>query len=488
MGGEASTGRELGHCEGRWRRSQRRRRRRWSRRGLATLAGCFGVAAGTLGLIWGSRRDESRAEAQTAVAAPGRPAARLSAPPPDLLERLPVTRRVLDLPVETNRIGAERFVEVVQTPGSGLGAAGALRVAYTLDPELTRQVFRALRNGRVALGHVILLDPRNGRVLAYASTDIEHFPPTRTYPAASLVKIITAAAALDRDPGLADLPCRFRGSPYRLTPARIDPPKVGVEVSLRKALASSNNQCFAQLAVHAVGEGPLLSAISRFGWLAAPAPAHAPGSADPGEDRYDIGRLGCGLAGSRITPLHAAQLAASLARGELVAPRWIEAVYDAEGRELALPTAASTRQIMTVELARELRSMLVDTTRRGTARRAFRRRNGQPLLGPVAVAGKTGSLSGHDPEGRYEWFAGVAPADAPQVAIAVLVVQGDLWWRNASQIAAEVLQKVFCEGRDCRPEHVARWVRAPTATAAVPGDEPTESRTALRNSEFPPNI
>ncbi len=416
---------------------------------------------------------------------------RLTLPPPGLLERLPVTERVLDLPVATNPLGAERFHEFVQIREAAPDRENSFRVAYTLDPELTRQVFRVLLNGRVALGHVILLDPRSGRVLAYASTDVQQFPPTRAYPAASLIKVITAAAALDRDPSLANLPCRYRGSPYRLTPARIDPPRAGVEVSFRKALASSNNQCFAQLAVHSVGEKPLLSAISRFGWLSAPAPAHAPGSADAGEDRYDVGRLGCGLAGSRITPLHAAQLAATLARGELVAPRWIEAIYAADGRELVLPATPVPRRVMTPELAAELRSMLVDTTRRGTARRAFRQRNGRQLLGPVAVAGKTGSLSGKNPEGRYEWFAGVAPADEPRVAIAVLLVQGDLWWRNASQIAAEVLQRVFCEGRDCSPEHVARWMRAPSATATTRighgGVEP-KSQTALRDSPFAPNI
>ncbi len=212
-----------------------------------------------------------------------------------------------------------------------------------------------------------------------------------------------------------------------------------------------------------------MDAISRFGWLSAPAPAHSAGAADLGEDLYDIGKLGCGLAGSQITPLHAAQLAATLTRGELVAPHWVEAVYDPDGRELPLPATAAPRQVITPELAAELRSMLTDTTLRGTARRAFRKRNGRPLLGPVKVAGKTGSLSGKDPTGRYEWFAGVAPADEPRIAVAVLVVQSDRWWRNASQIAAEVLQGVFCEGRDCRPELAARWIRSPTATAARSG-------------------
>jgi hypothetical protein len=149
--------------------------------------------------------------------------------------------------------------------------------------------------------------------------------------------------------------------------------------------------------VHTVGVAPLLDALGRFGWLSVPAPAHATGEANPGESRYDTGRLGCGLAGCRITPLHAAQLAATLVNGELVAPRWIERVWDAEGRELPLPQPAPGRPVLSAALTEELRSMLVETTRSGTARRAFRKRNGQPLLGSVRVAGKTGSLSGKNP-------------------------------------------------------------------------------------------
>jgi hypothetical protein len=85
----------------------------------------------------------------------------------------------------------------------------------------------------------------------------------------------------------------------------------------------------------------------------------------------------------------------------------------------------------------------------------------------VKVAGKTGSLSGKDPDGRYEWFIGVAPAEAPRIAVATLLVQSDLWWRNASQIAAEVLQRTFCSGRSCGPQHVDRWLSPPAATAFV---------------------
>jgi cell division protein FtsI/penicillin-binding protein 2 len=263
------------------------------------------------------------------------------------------------------------------------------------------------------------------------------------------------------------MPCRFNGSPYRLSPARIDPPRRGHEITLERALATSNNQCLAQLAVHSVGLETLLEALGRFGWLSVPAPAHASGQADPGEGRYDLGRLGCGLAGCRITPLHAAQLAASLVHGELVAPRWIERVWDPDGRELLVPEPAPGRAVLSPALTNELRAMLVETTRSGTARRAFRKRNGQPLLGEVSVAGKTGSLSGKDPDGRYEWFIGVAPAEAPQIAIATVIVQTPRYRRTASQVAAGVLESLFCERGRCDAARADRFAEPKPAEAVA---------------------
>jgi len=459
---------------GRWRAAQRKRLcSRVSARGQATLLlGCAVVTVGLAVTLLVHFRSTPEAEPPQVSAAPPPQVADL---PPAILERLPASREALEF-AAVGALGAEsgpvaepgvsgRLFEYV--PWEAAGVPGPLRVEYTLDAELTRQVFRVLEQGRVSLGHVILLDPHTGRVLAYASTDTESFPGTRAYPAASLVKVITAAAALEASPETASIPCRFSGSPYKLTRRRLDPPRSGNEVSLRKALATSNNQCFAQLAVHALGSNALVRAIERFGWLASPAPAHDAGSVDPGEDRLDLGRLGCGLAGCNITPLHAAQLASALVDGELVTPRWVDRVLDADGRLLPLPARPAPRRVMSPELAQQLREMLVDTTTGGTATSAFRDRRRRPLLGEIRVAGKTGSLSGGEPEGRFEWFVGVAPADEPRIAVAVLVVQGELYWRTASQIAADVLQRAFCPDKHCSVESADRWLRPHSTTVTA---------------------
>jgi membrane peptidoglycan carboxypeptidase len=354
--------------------------------------------------------------------------------------------------------------ERIEAPGPLPGILGPLEIEYTVDPHLTGAVVEVLRRGRVKLGHVIVMDPRDGRILSYVSTDPVAFPATRPYPMASLMKVVTAAAGLGTAPQAAARPCLFRGSPYALNVSLLDPPRQGRTASFQRALAMSNNQCFAQLAVHDVGAPRMLDELAALGILESPGPGHEPGEVDAIGSPLALGQLGSGLAGSRLAPLAAARLAASLANGELVSPRWIARVTDANGTELALPDAAAARSVLAPRVTRELRGLLVETTLSGTARSAFRDPKGRPLLASIRVAGKTGSLSGPDPKGRYEWFIGVAPADAPRIAVATVVVHQDKRWHGAADIAAGVLKEVFCSAGACTAE--TTFAAAPPAEQA----------------------
>lgn len=369
--------------------------------------------------------------------------------------------------------------------GSGVAArgpaGGRVRVEYSLDEGLTQEVFDILRRGRVERGVAIVIDPRTGRLLAYAATDANVLPVERAYPAASIIKVITAAAMLERRPDPTAWDCLFEGNKYRLTERRLDRPKRGNHSTLEEALATSNNQCFSQWAIHGLGEPRLRRMLELFGWAARPAVGHAPGEVEPAASRYDLGQLGSGLDGVRVTPLHVASLASVLSDGRLIEPRWIDRVVDASGRVVALPESAAPRRVVSPRTAESLRDLMVATTKRGTARRAFRTRRGVPVLGPIEVAGKTGNLNGRNPSGRYEWFFGVAPADDPQIGVVVLQVHGHLWWARSSELAANILRSVFCEGASCRAGLSTRFTGLP-ATARTPVLMTDLDQTARRST------
>jgi TonB family protein len=118
-----------------------------------------------------------------------------------------------------------------------------------------------------------------------------------------------------------------------------------------------------------------------------------------------------------------------------------------------LPEHDPPRRVLPPKVTDELRELLVGVTTKGTARRAFLASDGQPRLGALRVAGKTGTLHGNDPSGLYQWFIGVAPADGPRVAIATVVLDGASG-HGASLVAAEVLQQIFCDGERCTTDGI----------------------------------
>ncbi len=497
-----------------WRtRNRRNPRRRSGRRSVGRLTGLGrALILGILVLVpllgWGGGAVwDSLREAMASVTKPPMPA--VSAPPPTLkvepswLEDPPRSKdRFMKARVEATHFdpsATPRLVEWLDPRGSAPAAiagwdesiqkqarpspSGPLRVEYTLDEALTENIWRIMRKGRVDQGHVIVIDPRTGRLLSYVSADEDGMPAGNAYPSASIVKVLTAAALLEADPQQAKSTCVYRGNKYRVNRRRLDRPSSGRESDLEDALATSNNQCFSQWAVHVLGEEKLTHMVRRFGWLTPPAPGHAAGRIDEIETRLDLGRLGSGLDGIRVTPLHVAALTSVLTGGKWIEPWWVDRVVDGYGRSLELPPRAASRDVISPEIATRLRKMLVSTTKRGTAKSAFRTRRGQPLVPGINIAGKTGNLTGTDPFGRYEWFMGVAPAENPTIGVVVLQLQGHLWWAKSSELAASIFKSTFCEGKRCDAKLADRFTgdladfHAPTLISeldAVESSKPQE--------------
>lgn len=330
-------------------------------------------------------------------------------------------------------------------------------VEYTIDPDLDTTLRSVMSDHDVTLGHTILMDPATGEVFSYVSTDPTSFPPTRTYPTASLMKIVTAAAVLSHSPKAAARKCRYQGSPYYLSRAALSAPTVGNHLdSFSRSLAISNNQCFARFAVHDLGEELLVSEMRRAGLFEAPGAGHQAGRVDSIRDEMDLGNLGSGLGGSFISPLAAVRLAGLLYDGQLPRPFWISRIRDASGRPIAMPKRGAPTRVWPAETASRIRQEMIAVTTEGTAKRAFRTRKGEPLLHDIAVSGKTGTLSGEDPEGLYQWFIGVAPADNPRLAIATLVLNQEGKKSRATDVAAAVLQRVLCSESGCDAANAGR--------------------------------
>jgi cell division protein FtsI/penicillin-binding protein 2 len=329
--------------------------------------------------------------------------------------------------------------------GRYVAPLGDGRAVLTLVPELQARLERALRTYRVPWGATVLLEPATGRVLALA--EHSRAEPGRKglalsalAPAASIFKIVTAAALLERGVGADGAVC-YHGGKRRLDPRllRDDPRRDRRCMSLSAAFGHSANVVFAKLADRDLDPETLRAAAERFLFnvpIAFPRPVEV-STAEVPADPFAAANTAAGFGQVKLTPLHAALLAAIVANGGMYVPPVL--VEEAQGTPLpAVPLAS---RVVDEEVAADLGEMMRETVETGTARRVFRRAS-RSLRG-VHVAGKTGSLADASPYRDYSWFVGYAPADRPEVAVATVIVNERLWHARAPTVAKEALEAYF---------------------------------------------
>ncbi len=327
---------------------------------------------------------------------------------------------------------------------------GPGRAVLSVTPQLQQGLEKLLADFRVPMGAVVLIEPRTGRVLAlaeHAEKGYESHRPIALHavaPAASVFKIVTSAALLERGIAPEEEVC-FHGGKHRIQKALLtdNPRRDHRCLTMASALGKSANVVFAKLAgrglspeqLRAEANQFLFNAEIPFAWPVEPSRAAV------SDDRFDFATTAAGFGEVRLSPLHGALIAAIVANGgTLMPPRVIDGVEGA-----APPQPGEPRQVIPREAALALARMMQTTTTEGTARKVFGRDrwSRRSPLKEVSVAGKTGSLSDREPFRDYSWFVGFAPADDPQIAVSAVVVNERLWRIKAPFIAHEALTAYF---------------------------------------------
>lgn len=319
----------------------------------------------------------------------------------------------------------------------------------SLDPGLQRAMQDLLARYEVPWGALVAIEPATGRVLAYVShssadPDAGDLVRDASAPAASVFKVITAAALLDAGVGPATSVC-YHGGSSRLTMAQLldDPRRDTLCATLEDAMGSSINAVFARLADRHLDPAALGRYASAFGFGEA-LPFDVPTEAsaiDLPADRLEFARTAAGFWHTHLSPLHGALIAATIANdGRMPRPSLVDAVLDRDGRVMHEHRPRIYREVVGRLTARALNRMMRRTVRDGTARRAFRDERGVPFLPGIEIAGKTGTLSRERPYRGYTWWIGFAPADRPTIALAALVVNRPNWRIKASFVAREALR------------------------------------------------
>jgi penicillin-binding protein A len=303
---------------------------------------------------------------------------------------------------------------------------------------------------KVPWGAVVAIEPKSGRVLALTGYSADRqsgndFALRGGMPAASLFKVVTAAAAVEEAGLEPSSLIHFRGGNYTLGMSNYlpDVKKDRRLITLEQALATSCNPAFGRIGSKYLSASILSRYASSFGFNQ-DLPFDLPlsiSSFTPPQNEYELARTSAGFGPALISPLHAAMMAAAIGNsGVMMRPRLVDKIISVNGDVAYQSTPAVYQRSVAANSARIVLDMMEATTLKGTARKHFSKAKS---LKNIQVAAKTGTLSGQSPKGVFHWLVAVAPSDDPEIALATLVVDPGNAPINGTALGRLFLEKYF---------------------------------------------
>lgn len=364
---------------------------------------------------------------------------------------------------------------------TGEGSRGDT-LLLTIDARVQQAAVDALAS-TARKGAIFAMDPINGEVLAVVSNP--SFDPNplsqhdaakqeeawkalnadpnkpllnraarESYPPGSTFKVLTTAAALEN--GFGTETTYESASEYQ-------PPQTDRKIgnfgggscggNMAEAFKVSCNTYFARLGAE-LSEEAMENTARAFGFGETP-PIEIAASASrmPSSDelRSPAFRAQAAIGQFEVsaTPMQMALVAAGIGNGgKVMKPRLVKEIQDFRGsvkdRDRTEPEI--WKEAVRQDTAETLKQMMVTAVESGTGTRA--------KIGGVAVAGKTGTAqTGRPDESTHAWFIAFAPADAPRIAVAVLVESGGQGANETGGRIAAPIAKMVIEAH----RTVANW-------------------------------
>jgi len=340
-------------------------------------------------------------------------------------------------------------------------------------------------------GAVVVLDVRNGDVLAMASAPSfdpgewidgisrnrwtnYYMVPKRTplmnratdgaYSPGSTFKIVTALTALENglDPNQVQIvepnPSKPGKGIYHRGNIKIEDTAPPGPYDFRRAFIRSSNSYFIQLGLDA-GYDRLLATAHRFhfgeqtriqlrpieeraGWMPEPAEART--------EHWPQGRLANFSIGQEVTvtPLQLAVMVAAVANGGTVYyPRLVDRLESGDPLSEEAPSTIRPGQVRSrletrpehlAHIRAAMRDDVMDIEGTGTSARVT----------DYTVCGKTGTaeIKGNGVKDKVTWFASFAPFESPRYAVVVMVESGASGGRTCGPVARKIYEHL--RGRD----------------------------------------
>ena len=274
------------------------------------------------------------------------------------------------------------------------------------------------------------------------------------YPAASVFKMVTAAAGLDTGTVSPSTVIPFNGKSTTLYKKQVLAHKDNKwtrRPTFKESFAKSVNPVFGQVGIKQLGAEKLNQYAGRFGFdqeLQSDFNLPLSKVSLNFDSEFEIAEAASGYTRDiTLSPIHAAQMAAIIANdGKMVTPYMVDNVTAKDGKMLYQNSnKGSGKQVISAKAAKDLRSLMRETTRIGSARNSFRGLNRYKVYKNMEIGGKTGSLTGYSPKGRHDWFVGYAEKDGHRVAYASLIINKEKWYVRSAYVARQFIYHYFTD-------------------------------------------
>ena len=413
--------------------------------------------------------------------------------------------------------------EVRQDPAGDIKAIAGKEIQLSLDADIQN---RAMEVFGEESGAAVMMDCRTGDILClfsgpsfdanlfvrgltgpeyralaqYERKPLFNKALTATYPPGSTFKTMVALAALEHgvDPNQTHV-CNgawaWGGRVWHCDKHH------GVQ-NMHSAIATSCDIFFYQCALQ-VGPDKIADVARKFGLgqtfdigIQGQKPGLVPDTAykrrtfkkDPVWHPGETPSMGIGQGYTNLNPLQLCVMAARLANGsKALHPRLIRSIGGVEQ-----PSGAAAEDL---PFAKEhidfVRAAMAAVTETGTAAAV-----GQLGLGPIKMAGKTGTAQSHNYTAGnagqhgargdwstrdHAWFIAFAPYDDPRYALSVLVEHGGFGAEAAAPKAREIMRVALLKD----PEIRAR-IESPTPMPDLPADVKADGAAPEEPTDLPP--
>ncbi len=348
-----------------------------------------------------------------------------------------------------------KFVNLTEKEIKIPGQGEVYTVITTLDPQLQAFIHKQLdvKNSRY-IG-IVTLEPATGKILSMISLDktnpggnpcVDH-----QFPAASIFKIITAAAAIETLDFNENKQLSFTGGKYTLYQSQLknQSSRFSRMITFQEAFAHSVNPVFGKIGYFELGRSGLEKYASGFGFNQ-PIDFEIPLAASEmriSEKPFNLAEIASGFnRTTKITPLHGALIAGAVANGgTLMEPFIVERIVNRDGHLLYRGETSRIKQAISDRTSKIVTHMMTAAVNSGTLRKSFRGYTRDDILSRLSIGGKTGSIDNDTHELRLDWFVGYANEKSGNrgIVISVLVAHEKFIGTRAAQYARMIMKEYF---------------------------------------------